>query len=417
MKKYTYKTDATESRPAKVSRQNRDGSHAERQKADLMAKGDKGGKKDKAVGKKRKNDGKRDKERDRYGNKYDKRNGTWTVRDKAEEEFGKRVTEAVSKERTDAELAIMNFEGKRGRPFLIAPTVITFFVRLKEFCGKSYRMTAGMVKERLEHLGIYCPTYSSAGKLTERYVGTEEGRTIMEEAARTVDAVFTDIIRSTEFRVPNDVKDAEHMYVRVIPDRSGGRARRVIIDGSGQTIVSPGEWMRKTWGGNHGKFVHHYVMTDADTMEVIAFLVTSDEVNDSPVLPLLLAAAGSGGHKVREILADGAYDNFANWDAVRERGVELTVNVRMNGTKNKDHPERNSLIRIRDAIGHDMWGVFFGYGRRWMVEVFFSVFKKIFGDNVRAHRFDMISKSMDTKYGMYRERNDILNRYLSALVD
>jgi len=381
-----------------------------------MAKGDKGGNKDKTGGKKRKNDVKRDKEKDRYGNKYDKRNGTWTARDKAEEEFGRKVNEVISKEHADAELAVMNFRGKRGRPFLIAPIVVVFFIRLKEFCGKSYRMTAGMVKERLEHLGIYCPTYSSAMKLTERYMRTEEGRKIMEEAARAIDTVFDELVRSTEFRVPNDVRDAEHMYVRVIPDRSGGRRRRAIIDGSGQTIVSPGAWVRKTWGGKFGKFVHHSVMTDADTMEVIAFLVTSDEVNDSPVLPLLLAAAESGGHKITEILADGAYDNFANWDTVAEKGIRLTVNVRANGKKDKDYPERNSTIRIRDAIGHDMWSVFFGYGRRWMVEVFFSVFKKIFGDRVRAKRFDMISKSMDAKYGMYCERNDILSRHLSASV-
>lgn len=403
-----------ESRPAKVSRQN-GAAATQNVRKSSMARGDKGGKKDKDSGRKKKGKGKRNKKEDRFGNVYDRRKGTWTERDKAEEEFGKRIMDVISKDRVTAELAVMNFSGKKGPPFRVAPTVVKFFMRLKEMFNGSYRFVAGIVKNLLEPQEIYCPTYSTARKLAELYIGTERGAKIMSDALNMEDALFAEMKRFADLCVPHDIKDAGLMTARSVPDMSGGRPRRVAVDCSGQTVTSPGAWMLRKWGGNSGKFVHQHALVDVDSMEVIAFLTSSDEVGDAKVLPLLLEAAYRSGHNIVTVFADTSYDSFDNWDAVTGYGADFVVNLRNNPRKGLRSFERNAEIRIIEAIGYDMWSVFFGYGRRWMVEVFFSVLKKVFGDGVRAHTFAMISKCMDLKYEMYCERNAILRKHLGTV--
>lgn len=382
-----------------------------------MADGDKGGKTDKHSAKNRGEQKKRNKKTDRYGNVYDQRKGTWTARDKAEEEFGRTFTKTLDKERTDAELAVMNRSGKRGPPFRIAPSVVAFSMRLKEFCNKSYRAVAGMVKEHLEPLGIYCPTYSSARKLADKYLGTERGREIMEEASKLADAVFEEILKYTDLQVPHEIDDAELMTVRVIPDRSGGRPRSVAADGSGQTLRSAGHWKRLVWGGTAGKFVHQHALVDIDTLEPIAFLIASDGVGDAKVLRILLEGALGGGHNIKKVLADSSYDTFCNWEAVAGKGIEFVVNLKSNARKGLKSFERNEEVGIVDTVGRELWAILFGYGRRWLVEVFFSVFKKVFGDSVHAQAFGMIAKCMDVKYGLYCERQRIISRHLGGLAN
>ena len=382
-----------------------------------MAKGDKGGKKDKPSVRKRGGQKKRNKKSNRYGYVYDQRKGTWTARDKAEEEFGRTLTRGLDKERVDAELAVMNHCGKRGPPFLIAPSVIVFLMRLKEFLNKSYRVIAGMVKEQLEPLGIYCPTYSSARKLAERYMGTEEGMKIMEKASELADAVFKEILRYTDLRVPHEIEDAELMTARVVPDSSGGRPRRVAVDGSGQTLMSTGAWKRRKWGGSSGKFAHQHAMVDIDTLEPIAFLTASDKVGDAKVLRILLEAALGGGHNIKKVFGDSSYDTFYNWEAVTGKKIEFVVSLKPNAKKGLDSFERNEEIGIVDTIGRELWATLFGYGRRWLVEVFFSVLKKVFGDSVHAHVFGMIAKCMDVKYSLYYERQKMIRRHLEGLTN
>jgi hypothetical protein len=389
----------------------RDGGHAEVRKS-IMAKGDKGGKRDKDNGRKRKDGDKRDKKRDRYGNIYEKRKGTWTKRDKAEEEFGKGIMDAADTDRVNAELAVMNFSGKKGPPFKVAPTVVRFFMRLKEMFGGSYRLVAGIVKKVLEPLGIYCPTYSTARKLAEVYLGTEEGKRIMNEASELEDALSAEMLRFADLCVPHDIMDGDMMIAVTMPDTSGRRSRRTAVDGSGQTITSSGAWMRRKWGGGSGKFAKQHALVDVDSMEIIAFLISSDEVGDAKVLPLLLEAARRGGHNIGTVFADNSYDSFENWDAVTEFGADFVINLKKNAKKGLRSFERNAEIRIIEAVGYDVWSIFSGYGRRWMIEVFFSVFKKVFGDNVNAHTFTMISKYMGVKYELYMERNAILHRHL-----
>jgi len=376
-----------------------------------MAKGDKGGKKDKDNGKKRGERKERNRKTDRYGNVYDQRKDTWTARDKAEEEFGRGVAEPPPGELAEAELEVMNYKGKRGPKFKIAPSVVKFCTRMREVCGTSYRLDAGIAGEILEKDGIYSPSYSSIHKLAGKYLGTEKGDGISERAAPRTDRRSAEI---TDIRVPHKIKDAELMTARVFPCGREDGPRCFAADGTGQTLSSPGPYKKSMYGGR-AKFVHHSALVDTETLRVAAYLTASDKVGDARVLPLLLDAAERGGHAIKRVFADGAYDSFDNWNAAAGKGIEFVVNIRPAAKKGLTSFERNEAIDIIGNIGRETRAILFGYGRRWKAEVFFSVFKRVFGDDVRARKFEMVSKCMDVKYELYNERQEILLRHLRGL--
>jgi hypothetical protein len=47
------------------------------------------------------------------------------------------------------------------------------------------------------------------------------------------------------------------------------------------------------------------------------------------------------------------------------------------------------------------WKKRLGYGQRWMVEAFFSGFKRLFGEVVHAKRFEVMVKEIELKVWVY----------------
>jgi hypothetical protein len=218
-----------------------------------MAKGDKGGKYNKSKPRKGAKQPNRDKDHDRYGRQYDRRTGTWTERDCAEEDFGRALScpDWIIPERANAELAVLNFPRKKGPPFKIAPCVVFCFVRLKSVCGLGYRTATGLVKGALEQKGVRCPTYSSACKLATAYCGARTGMTAPREAEALTDPAgsYRDRICVTETAVPQDVEHRGLMTVRVVgPSGPEERSRVTALDSTGLSTVAGGLWSHSVWG-------------------------------------------------------------------------------------------------------------------------------------------------------------------------
>jgi len=50
-------------------------------------------------------------------------------------------------------------------------------------------------------------------------------------------------------------------------------------------MIGAGVWKRHLWGGASGKFVHQFTMLDIDTLDVVAFMIASDEAKDFKICP------------------------------------------------------------------------------------------------------------------------------------
>ena len=232
-----------------------------------------------------------------------------------------------------------------------------------------------------------------------------------------------------------------------------GESITIAVDSSGVTPSTRSEWIRFKWKMRRG-FIKLHVMIDADTLKVISFTVTSEKVGDATQFKALLdmalknimvecgtynrrgnmisaitGAATSMAHKIRiEMLGDAAYDSREIFKALRQAGVTALIRMRINAQCrskgiSKDravvalaqlgnfNPSAKILASLPKAVrqaNQKKWKKDVEYGRRWLVEIFFSTFKQTFGGAVAARNMDNVERELMIKICTYNETRDIL---------
>ena len=131
---------------------------------------------------------------------------------------------------------------------------------------------------------------------------------------------------------------------------------------------------------------------------------------------LLIAAMGDGGYDTRII-----YSLCKKLGIVPLVKVRQNANSRANGVdraralaaqdqlcgEKPDPKELASLDRDERARNQKKWKEKVGYGRRWLVEIVFSSFKRRFGDSVRARTMKNIINEIGIKIKIYNRLLDI----------
>ena len=79
-------------------------------------------------------------------------------------------------------------------------------------------------------------------------------------------------------------------------------------------------------------------------------------------------------------MADGAYDTVANWMLIEEIDLDFNPNLKEKFKDDKDLVTRHALRMIEEALGKERHHRISGYNMRWLVESFFSVIKKLYGE-------------------------------------
>ena len=95
--------------------------------------------------------------------------------------------------------------------------------------------------------------------------------------------------------------------------------------------------------------------------------------------------------------------------------TEFVVNIPANHKTSMRNFTRNEAIKLFRSMPEEEWIEHTGYGRRWYVEVFFSILKRVFGDNINATTFVMQKAGMRTKYELHAERARIQEDRLGNL--
>jgi hypothetical protein len=131
-----------------------------------------------------------------------------------------------------------------------------------------------------------------------------------------------------------------------------------------------GGWVERVYG-RRKRYIKIHFTVDTNTKEVISMDVTTDDVNDSEVLPRLLKDA-SMNRDVIEAFMDGAYDTRGSYIILRRMGVRPIIKPRANARM------RRISAAILKMFGERGWSMFMGYGRRWAVETAFSTYKRLY---------------------------------------
>ncbi len=180
--------------------------------------------------------------------------------------------------------------GKRGRSQTSSDAAIQFCLTIKCLFGLPLRQTLGLVQSLLKMAGLPWaePDYST---VCRRQKGLD-------------------------------------VRVHYRPSRNG---LYILADSTGIKFLGDGEWKANKHGAERRRQwrkVHPGI--DAETLQIRAIVVTTNEVGDSPVIAELLSQIPSH-EAVASITGDGAYDTQDVHEACRLRGampIIPTANVR-----------------------------------------------------------------------------------------
>ena len=127
---------------------------------------------------------------------------------------------------------------------------------------------------------------------------------------------------------------------------------------------------------------------DAQTLQIRAIAVTTNEVGDSPMAADLLGQIPSH-EQVVSFTGDGAYDTKDVHEACYRRGAIPIIPPRKGAKLRKGlaFAHRNEAVKACRQLGRAIWKRWSGYHRRSLVETKMNCFKRL-GEKVMARTFE-----------------------------
>lgn len=175
----------------------------------------------------------------------------------------------------------------------------------------------------------------------------------------------------------------------VVDDRSKSSGPiTLIVDSTGLKIHRGSGWQetkhgsgktRKSWRKLH-------IGYDPDSGEIVASLLSTDQVGDETALPGLIAGIES---PVDRFLADGAYDGTGVFTCLTEAfglDVEVIIPPPKTAVLGLDH-QRDAHIRHIAAQGRMAWQSKTGYNDRALVEAQIGRYKAVIGAGLKSRQF------------------------------
>jgi hypothetical protein len=242
------------------------------------------------------------------------------------------------------ELDGMNYDGKLGRPFEFPDSYIEFIAFLKIGFKLPYRMVQGAVRA-------------------------------LSKVIRIEEMHFTHMRRRILAKTPlMKVKETDEPLT-------------LVVDSSGLSTTRKGTYIEKMWRKQKRKFVKLHIAVDKKTKKIVEFRVTGSGTADTKKLPPMVKSA-SKKNRITKVYADTAYDSRRNFNLLDDLKIEPAIKVRRDSTtKAKGSPLRRREVILFKKLGYEGWKNLKDYGRRWLVEIVFSAFKRMLGEELFSRRF------------------------------
>jgi hypothetical protein len=295
---------------------------------------------------------------------------SWHDYDEALIERGCAILDLGSLTSWREELEAMN-SAKLGRPFEFPNSYISFLAFVKVGFDIPYRTLEGITRELEEYV-----------RFVEEMHYTHMRRRILA---------------SMKGKKPSDLIGA---------DADGDEPMTIIADSSGLSVSNKGSYIEDMWKKEKRKYVKLHILADKKTGKIKGFRVTSEKTGDTKKFVPMVREV-SKKRKVAKVYADAAYDARSNFNLLREIGAEPAIKLRKNASlKLMGSRSRRDEAMLLDALGYEGWKSVKDYGKRWLVEITFSAFKRVLGETLRARRFLSQKAEASLKVMLY-------NRFLS----
>ena len=179
----------------------------------------------------------------------------------------------------------------------------------------------------------------------------------------------------------------------------------LLVDSTGIKFLGEGEWKTKKHGAERRRqWRKVHLGIDAQTLQIRAIAVTTNEVGDSPVAAELLDQIPSH-EAVVSFTGDGAYDTQDVYEACHQRQTIPIIPPRKGARLRKGlvFAHRNEAVKACKRLGGDIWKRWSGYHHRSLVETEMNCFKRL-GEKVMARTFERQVAELNI-------RASILNRF------
>jgi len=219
-------------------------------------------------------------------------------------------------------------------------------------------------------------------------------RAVFRLALRQTEGLIGSVIRllGLDLAVPDHsmlCRRAETLEVPRPRPSASGEPVHLLVDSTGLKLCGAGEWLHE----KHGTKVRRswrklHLGMDAGTGRIVAFLLTSKDVDDgSQICPLLDQIPDP----IASFTGDGAYDQDGVTARVAERypAAAIIVPPRANAvpseTAETAPTQRDHHFQQIAEHGRMAWQKASGYTGRARAETGMSRFKQVIGDGLRSH--------------------------------
>lgn len=177
-----------------------------------------------------------------------------------------------------------------------------------------------------------------------------------------------------------------------LPVVDTAHARHVVVDSTGIKVYGEGEWKVRQHGVSKRRtWLKLHLGVDEKTGEIVAAVVSTNDVTDSQALPDLLEQVTD---EIEQVSADGAYDTENSYRTIEKRRAKPVIPPRKNAVIHQ-HGNCKAPPRTRDQTlrsirkhGRKIWKQQSGYHRRSISETTMFRHKNAFGGAVRSRSFD-----------------------------
>ena len=180
-----------------------------------------------------------------------------------------------------------------------------------------------------------------------------------------------------------------HIDIRIGYQKSSD-GLHLLVDSTGFKFLGEGEWKRKKHQPEYRRqWRKLHIGIDAETLQIRAVQLTTNNVSDSQVLSDLLDQI-SLDEQIDSVYTDGAYDTKRCRQVIADRQAHAVIPLRKNARSWKDtkahSQERNELLRTVKRLGRTLWKKWSGYHRRSLVETKMHCIK-LLGDKLTSRSF------------------------------
>ncbi len=179
-----------------------------------------------------------------------------------------------------------------------------------------------------------------------------------------------------------------------------------IIDSTGYKITIRGDYLGHKWHKKRKGWLKLHVIISLKDVTVLSFTITDEHTHDSKAARKLLSKMKNN---ILRLFGDRGYDSKYIYNMF---GYNAIIPPRKNAsTEFRGSPARAKIVRFIKKNSMEQWKENNSYGKRWLVEIYFSGLKRVMSEVIKAKKIEYIVQELALKVVNYNIMRGMTHAY------